>query len=118
MTRTRDQILALPAGRALDALVAERIFSRHRADFPGVNGESHFWTAVERYSTEIAAVWDVVECLQDRMFTLHLRTFKRNRWELATASFRREGENGDEAVLCSTPHAICIAALLTTLENL
>ena len=65
MTITREQICDMTDGREMDALVAEKVFGIYRADFPGVNGESHFWTAVERYSTEPSAAWQIVEKLRE-----------------------------------------------------
>ena len=76
---TRDEILAMEAGRELDALVAERVMGWHQEYIISINNEetpiantpefmfppdTHDFDDIERvpaYSTDIAAAWLVVE---------------------------------------------------------
>jgi len=75
---TRDEILSMPAGRELDALIAEKVMkiTPEKCDFP-VFTDKRDWvdpgeyfvnvpgsvTELPRYSTDIAATWEVVERL-------------------------------------------------------
>lgn len=91
------------AGRALDALVAEKVMG-HR---PGVN-------SVHAYSTEIAAAWMVVE----KIGNWHEFTFAVIKgvvqWEAGWYESGCEGlEQRASAVADTPPLAICLAALKT-----
>jgi hypothetical protein len=62
---TRDEILAMPAGREMDALIAEKVM--------GVDFENHSRSIMKRldatlpyYSTDIALAWSVVENVYER----------------------------------------------------
>lgn len=50
-------IHTIPAGRELDALVAEKVMGIGKLEFDAYYGPQH------RYSTDIAAAWEVVEKL-------------------------------------------------------
>jgi hypothetical protein len=59
---TKDEILNMPAGREMDALIAEKVMKLK------MEGSHHYWmngagavASIPRYSTDIAAAWDVVE---------------------------------------------------------
>lgn len=89
MTLTREQILEMPAGPKMDALVAEHVFGLARKIRPAgealtepvtvytdnrfYSDGSHFRRQLERdprvkprsYSTDIAAAWEVVERLRE-----------------------------------------------------
>ena len=130
---TRDAILALPAGPALDALVAERVLGWTRIKVPNpippgrgcdalrlpdgstfvVNG-GHAPRALPAYSTDIAAAWAVVEHLcptanvSEPWFTLYSSGGK---W---VADFNRYTGG---AAADTVPLAIARAALLATREE-
>lgn len=82
----------LPAGRELDALVAEKVMGLgkiewmwcKRTDFAGdpfcVKQPCHVdrvygWRVVPRYSTDIAAAWTVLDKMQERGFAMRLNQF-------------------------------------------
>lgn len=113
-------------GRELDALIAEKViglevvknksgskrggyyYSIGDAYWCDIQGEMYISNSLSRYSTDIAAAWEVVEKLTF-VFTLttnppYAPTTPETEW---MASF-----NADESVHgCSAPHAICLAAL-------
>lgn len=121
MAETMD---TMAAGRELDALVAERLFGLRferapEGSFAGdlygfsplfVDDVMHF--APERYSTDIAPAWDVVEAMAARgwTFTLIWDTLceKRN----AEAWFEHPISTAKaSAIRTEAPAAICLAAL-------
>lgn len=56
---TRDEILHMPAGRDLDALVFEKVFGQQIR-----KNDVIFWPGLDHmpnYSTDIAAAWEVAE---------------------------------------------------------
>jgi len=56
---TRDELLELKPGRELDALVAEKVMGYiTHGQFREKNGVR---VMIDRYSTDIAAAWEVVE---------------------------------------------------------
>lgn len=137
---TRDEVLAMPAGRELDALVAERLFGvriftqaemeaearRVWADQPRCE-----WFAMGFYATKLGR--DDIECRQE---IRHYSTNIAEAWPIAVmfrmdvhnlsnnkGAARVHAINGDQVwptyqVNADTPAlAICRAALLTTLES-
>jgi hypothetical protein len=79
---TRDEILNMPAGREMDALVAEKVFGRKTAWFSGPGGpvitggtmaKVSTWTPIKPYSTDIAAAWEVVEKMISNGWRFYLR---------------------------------------------
>ena len=57
---TREQILAMPAGRELDALVAENVFGYKMADhYRTVWCKTHY-DELKRYSRDLYAAWELV----------------------------------------------------------
>jgi hypothetical protein len=139
MNLTREQILAMPAGREMDALVAERVMEirvywhhyyltgdgKLTKCGPFLNGQDSCESVnrkVAGYSTDISAAWRVVEKMRDAL----------GHWELAHhiddprkcyAEFGGEYEPYDGWHTCkgcaladTAPLAICRAALLATLE--
>lgn len=123
---TRDQILALPAGRELDRLVAEKVMGcrvkRHRSRssgrwlydlvVPGGVNEIDFvepdapWKACPRYSTDIAAAWQVVETLKGSGGGINIWIVNR------FAEVSAVTPELQKVRTHSAPHAICLAALL------
>ncbi len=109
--------------RKLDALVAEKVMDRKPVESHG----QYFWdyvshTEIPRYSTDIAAAWEVVAKFQEndaplKNIALELLVTK---LEGCHAKLIQWGTHGDgtykleslwEAEAESTPLAICLAAL-------
>lgn len=122
----------LPPGRELDALVAEKVMGRQvtwedsQEDddqddcyFLDENGNYSWSACVPRYSTDIAAAWQVVEKLDllgvrlvpghesygEVSFSLGRRS-DNGLWVLGDDRSLEPGVEGESA-----PHAICLAAL-------
>lgn len=101
---TREQIMAMPAGPELDALVAEKVMGLKPACRP--------------YSTSIEAAWEVVGELMDakRLFIMH-GGFGDD-FEVCFNPDIEDSAPDDLWVKCSTaPLAICRAALLSVMED-
>lgn len=97
-------------GRELDALVAEKVMGwRKRETPPG----GHIWIdkdnlayvpgELPRYSTDIAAAWEVVEKLNNLDFSIE--------YEREIKIWRASFEQGIPALEREAPLAICFAAL-------
>lgn len=104
---TVDQIKALPAGRELDALIWHRVMHPDAVEGVEARCVELGWTA-PRYSTHIAAAWDVLMKVQD-IGALHNCGGFGWRCEIHSVS--------PSAVDCvgqgdTAPLAICRAALL------
>lgn len=115
---TRERILAMQPGRELNALVSERVIGTDNYPFP--------------YSSFIAAAWVVVEKLIESGWTVHVT---RNTAEdvremkdvtciglaececLRSKAKAKFGRQQVKTFADGAPHAICLAALLTTLEE-
>lgn len=102
----------LKPGRELDALIAHKVMGLEVHNGFEVVGEGAFRAPsrafpVKRYSTDIAAAWEVVDSLRSRFegFYWNLNETYDGMW---TVNFWPKGSelNGDTA-----PHAICLAAL-------
>ncbi|MBA7499340.1 hypothetical protein ES704_02080 [subsurface metagenome] len=92
---TKEEILAMKAGRELDVLVSAKVME-HRMEH-----------RIEKYSTDISAAWLVVEKLSNLIFDLR-KVYQNTDW---CASFEGNVAEGKKA-----PEAICKAALLAKLE--
>lgn len=117
----------MPAGRELDALVAERVMGwKLFASEPGYGRPPHqitlVLTPIPHYSTDIAAAWIIVEKLRD-MWTEATegvsgfvddfpRPFDDN--VFFEYLHRRADRRWPWAFLYVTPHNICRAALKAT----
>ena len=139
MTMTRDEILAMEAGRELDALVAERVMGLDVVMNPEsamcvgcrVSGGGA-WVVIEYdyhewghkvvrplpYSTDIAAAWEVVEKLEadgiGRLELVRLGWDWNRVWRATFFSTAlTEGVTGKAD---TAPLAICLAALLAAME--
>jgi hypothetical protein len=101
-------------GRELDELIAERVMGLQRGWLTSVRDdltgfEIYGGDSLQKYSTDIAAAWEVVEKLLA------------DGWELTEAGYSRTTRKWDftfgngcsfDGPLCDTaPHAICLAAL-------
>jgi len=110
----REDILNMPEGRELDALVAEKIFGITKKHWD-------FEFTLRHYSTDISAAWEVVEKMCDgdkNKFMIYRFGFgpkkPKIRWRVSWGQ-------GWENLLSycdaeSAPLAICRAALLAVME--
>lgn len=137
---TREEILAMPAGPKLDALIAEKVmgwtsYESHLTceDF-GTRGEPLiFWNppgmtsagaTLPPFSTDIAAAWQVVERLIERKVLLWVHVSPAGNYrcecrqvvqsEVTKSWYQRRAA---DVIAETAPLAICHAALLATLEN-
>jgi hypothetical protein len=115
----KEQVLSMPAGRELDALIAEKVMERDvsfhkrggaftRSWIDGYGCEDTF------YSTDIATAWRVVDKMC-KSFWIASLVADTNLWRVTfyTHTHRKTHEAIDE----SAPLAICRAALLAVFEN-
>lgn len=112
MNMTRDEILNMPAGRALDALIEYHIMKTQvprnsdghlsRSWVDGYGYENTF------YSTDIAAAWDVVEKLNRDGW--YVSVFTGHKFECALS--HPNPKRGNYCKGETAPLAICRAALL------
>ncbi|MCM3632881.1 BC1872 family protein [Paenibacillus camelliae] len=87
---TREQILSMPAGRELDNLIVKYVLrkttSKDRPNWYLIYGTTSSsvqeWAKIPRYSTDIAAAWEVVGKMhEDERWTLALeRDSETNEW--------------------------------------
>lgn len=121
---TRDEILKMEAGREMDALVARRVmgfvdlgplqFEDLRWQKPTVDGVVVLGR-LPRYSTDIAAAWQVVEKLQSMAYWVNINTTCDV--GLYDVQVRLWSDINDIAVVfVPAPLAICRAALLAAME--
>lgn len=116
---TRDEILNMPAGREMDALIAERVMGRDvllGSDwyFPSPYGFGGH-KSVPHYSTDIGNAWEVVDEMQAA----------RNYWaytgslsSYCYAMFAgHQSQHEYRAEADKMPLAICRAALLAVMEE-
>jgi hypothetical protein len=98
------------AGRALDALVAEKVMGLLCADDPPGSGRNCPVHSCPAYSTDIAAAWQVVEAMNARGWIVNAMNRQVGRWAchvgFAAPNYATVLECEDTA-----PHAICLAAL-------
>ena len=141
-----NEIRNMEAGRGLDALVAERVMRiaimsderkrtaawGHGKSSPGnvkaVNGVFIYYNdrggikkveqAFHRYSTNIAAAWEVVEKMRERGLDVSIANREHNTWGVDFWRTVKRGEDrcwfGDAGAL---PLAICRAALLAVMGD-
>lgn len=124
---TRDEILAMPAGRELDTLVAENVMGETKpiyAHEPGHllaikhgswyclpefdKGDECEWRA-QSFSSDISAAWEVVEKLKEFKPIINYDPFHK-KWFV-----RFNGGEFHSAEVA--PLAICRASLLAVLED-
>jgi hypothetical protein len=107
---TREEILALPAGRELDALVARTLF--------GLDGLHLMHEFLPHYSTDIAAAFEVVEkrCETEGVkFGIDRDYSVKGKWN---GGFNYGGGSYAAYASVSAPESICRAALLSLLSLL
>ena len=103
MNKTREEILNMPAGREMDALVAKMVTHNNY-----VFNNEH-----PSYSTNIASAWEVVE-KEEHGFSLWVSGVR------SAPLCKAEIIIGDNRYGCyanTAPLAICRAALLAVLED-
>ena len=126
---TRDEILNMPAGREMDALVAEKVMGwtnpritpsgRFRIT-PPMGGKYHGGQMPPKYSTDIAAAWQVVEWLMERG-DVFVEYWSDGEWFVADkpVGVRQDATtamcDGKATGEMSAPLAICRAALLAVM---
>ena len=108
---TTEEILAMPAGRELDALVRWHVMNDGKASDVIFNVDS---VNCPHYSTSIAAAWEVAERLQIGVVPMQFRS-----GEIRYAAGKCEGALGAvgvriemAALEITAPLAICRAALV------
>lgn len=125
MTLTREQILALQPGPALDRLVAERVMGwRVTIGETSHPGRVIAWPLPDHSgicfepSTDIVAAWEVFLVVMDRLFSVRKRFFDALAEQARTeAHGMPDGLWALQLLRHRFPHAVCLAALLATLEN-
>jgi hypothetical protein len=117
---TREDILAMPAGRELDALVAEKVLDfalMHEVVQP--EGENwftyHHNMGYYRYSSNISAAWEVVE----KFSTYRMQKLRDNDHRLVDGKAHQcfLNKNGNCAYGHTATEAICKAALIAKMED-
>lgn len=119
-------INTMPAGPEMDALVAEKVMG-HKVGFPFTDSPDEGWVKdpnsmvggykcrLPRYSTDIAAAWEVVEKMKSTWGEFILKygeCLVRDRWGLHLAWCSPVCGYGETA-----PLAICRAAIKNCMEK-
>jgi len=86
----------------MDALVAEKVWGLE-GDYLLTFEESWEEDGICHYSTDIAAAWEVVDCMATQNWNWMLQP--------GYATFAKADDPGGSAFGCSVQHAICLAAL-------
>lgn len=115
----RDEVLSMPAGRELDAVVAERVMGFRWFTSPCANVSvpvaDDSWQYLPAFSTDIAAAWKVVERLGEMGYTLDIQWKGKGRvYEFTSeVSASRWDDYGfrDYHAVGSMPYAVCMVAL-------
>lgn len=112
---TRDEILNMPAGRELDALIAEKVMGL-KVDYefdevleprvPFLVDKYDEWGYLPNYSTDIAAAWQVVERFESHCTMNNVHGI----WECYLPDFAIGKDK-------TAPLAICRAALLAVMGD-
>jgi hypothetical protein len=129
---TIEQVRAEPAGRQMDAWVAEFVLGLRILDLDHMalkrvqdprSEVYEEWVYIPESSTDIAAAWEVVEKLNNMQMPNHVGPTRvhrlsncDNNWHVIFCSDFGYPP-GDEVVEKTAPLAICRAALLAVLEE-
>lgn len=108
---TAADIDAMQAGRDLDALIVSFVFKVADFDYRDYRNP-HF--PIKKFSTDIAAAWEVVESLRARGMQTTIDT-NRDGYQVATRVIRSGFYEGP-ATVSTLPLAICRAALRAVLS--
>lgn len=115
-----DEILNMPAGREMDALIAKKVMGLQKCGDSFVDGLYWLPSGIPdyppEYSSDMSAAWQVVESLRKRDYRIFL-SYARN---IVTITLDHDNHHKDmdfwiEAK--TAPLAICRAALLAVMEN-
>jgi hypothetical protein len=103
---TKEEILAMEAGRELNYLVAKHIFNMDNTDYIP-------------YSENISAAWEVVEKIGQNKFKVEILRSSDGKY---FATCKKVGSVSDKlfevyAKADTAPEAICKAALLAVMED-
>jgi hypothetical protein len=104
---TRDEILAMPAGKDIDDLVDEFVFGKPT---PKDNNTILYIRNSKSYSTDISAAWEVVNAMEKYSCDFAIKKGV-DAWSAIV---------GGGAWICdaeTAPLAICQAALLAVMED-
>jgi hypothetical protein len=123
---TRDEILNMPAGRELDALIAERIFGLKDGGTHWVNSEGKptflkvwdsEWLSEPFYPSEdIDFAWYVVEKMQVHGFNTRVEVQSQTVCSMWVKNLNIRGPEPVTARAETAPLAICRAALLAVMK--
>ncbi len=106
---TRDEILAMKPGRELDSLVAEKVMGY--TTYGQFRDKDGVRVMIDRYSTDIAAAWEVAEKMTSLFWEMNLDTGSKS--NTTKVEFYRTFDQTFHVVVANTaPEAICKAALL------
>jgi hypothetical protein len=123
-TMTKDEILNMPAGREMDALIAEKLmgYVNGRKCYRYADNSGDWWTThIPHYSTDIEAAWEVLEKMRadcsggGEPDYIMLNCYKElePHWYCAKIWAHHDGDIPEvEATAETAPLAICRAALL------
>jgi hypothetical protein len=119
---TRDEILNMPAGKEMDALIAEKVMGWHRhgsswhddAGYCAYN-EQETWEPHFEPSRKIEDAWEVVEKLCNETGCDVVKVCKRDP-ELLRGEWSCNFGRGFEAFGDTATLAICRAALMAVME--
>ena len=122
---TREQILAMPAGRELDNLIVKYVLrkatSKDRPNWYLISGTTSSsvqeWVKIPRFSKDISAAWEVVKKLEGSHYfhcsRLHGQSYQSIQGNGYGVDFERtDGEGFSNAEAHTLPEAICKASLL------
>ena len=115
---TKDEILAMNAGRELNIRVAKHVMERgfaHDETFGDMEKDSDgVYSYLQPYSEDISAAWQVMEKLKSYQPRVEFNIYSQ-KWEAAFSA--RDADFSYPTVSADTaPEAICKAALLALLE--
>lgn len=118
---TRDEILAMPAGMEMNALVAEKVMGWHEHNGMWLDLDNRIWANPPGWSpsTNIATAWEVV---QKHPYYFALYRTNETDWRLALFGTvhwecRFYAPEKFDAKADTAPLAICRAALIVVLER-
>ena len=122
---TRDDILNMPAGREMDALIEKLVFCHapylDSLDIWRVAVDENMERVLPKYSTDIAAAWEVVEKFDRTSWDVNIYSQTESdvpTWEVALYEYFENGVGRiGKAEADTAPLAICRAALLAVMDG-
>lgn len=116
---TREQVLGMEAGPEMDELVAVMIMGYESSKVRNGWVElGNFATYPKRYSTDIAAAWEVVEKVREKGWGMAIvNAFSQEPDGPGYGCHLRNGMKTHTGYAETAPLAICRAALLTTIQG-